>query len=116
MSDNPFQQSDDQLNASATGNPDVDAAPEPAVYKAMPDSRIPVSSKRGPLWRSRRDSAKKLMQNLVDAWDEAINYYNHDQQDHRDGVSSGMRSRWGNVSGNRNIARRLNEMFSSTEN
>jgi len=127
MSDNPFQQSDDQLNASATGNPDLDNAleqagvgvqdqPEPAVYKAMPDSRIPVSSKRGPLWRSRRDGAKKLMQNLVDAWDEAINYYNHDQQDHRDGVSSGMRSRWGNVSGNRNIARRLNEMFSSTEN
>ena len=25
----------------------------PAVYKAMPDSRIPVSSKRGGIWRSR---------------------------------------------------------------
>lgn len=130
MSDdvNPFAQSSDQLNADANPNSDLENAltqagvgVEPddnpnAVYKAMPDSRIPVSSKRGPLWRSRKDTAKRLMQNLVDAWDEAINYYNHDQQDHRDGVSSGLRSRWGNVSGNRNIARRLNEMFSSTEN
>jgi hypothetical protein len=68
------------------------------------------------VWKSRRDVAIKSMQDLVDAWDEAIRYYNHDQADHRDGISSGYRNRWGKVSGNRNIARRLNEMFSSTEN
>ena len=130
MSDNPnrFQQSPDQLDLDANSDPleqslaqdglgvDDQEPTAPAVYRAMPDSRIPVSSKRGPMWRSRRDVAQKSMQDLIDAWDEAIRYYNHDQADHRDGVSSGYRNRWGKVSGNRNIARRLNDMHSSTEN
>ncbi len=84
-------------------------AEAPAVYKAMPDSRIPVSSKRGGVWRSRKDTSQKAMKDLVDAWDEAIRYYNHDQSDHRDGTDA-------NVAGNRHVARRLNERFSSTEN
>ena len=115
-----FGQDDPQLNLDTQGDPlenaldqsgvGMPAAPEPpAVYKAMPDSRIPVSSKRGGLWRSRRDVAQKQMKNLIDAWDEAIRYYNHDQADHRDGTDV-------NVAGNRNVARRLNERFSSTEN
>lgn len=91
-------------------------AEPPPVYKAMPDTRIPVSSKRGGIWRSRRDQAKRGMQDLVDAWDEAIRYYNHDQADHRDGANSGTSRSNTTVSGNRNIARRLNEMNSSTEN
>ena len=84
---------------------------EPAVYKAMPDSRIPVSSKRGGIWKSRKDTGLKAMDDLIDAWDEAIRYYNHDQSDHR--TSTG---RDGRTSGNRNVARRLNDLFSSTEN
>jgi len=88
----------------------------PPVYKAMPDSRIPVSSKRGGVWRARRDQAKKSMQDLVDAWDECIRYYNHDQADHRDGANSGTRSGTPIAAGNRSLARRLNEMFTSTEN
>jgi len=129
MSDRPdsnIGQSDDQLDLDTSTDPlenaldqagvGLQAPAEPAVYKAMPDSRIPVSSKRGGIWKSRRDVSIKSMQDLVDAWDEAIRYYNHDQSDHRDGISSGYRNRWGKVSGNRNIARRLNEMFSSTEN
>ena len=84
-------------------------AEAPAVYKAMPDSRIPVSSKRGGVWRSRKDTSQKAMKDLIDAWDEAIRYYNHDQSDHRDGTDA-------NVAGNRHVARRLNERFSSTEN
>jgi hypothetical protein len=75
----------------------------------MPDSRVPVSSKRGGVWRSRRDTSQKAMSDLIDAWDEAIRYYNHDQSDHRDGTDA-------NVAGNRHVARRLNERFSSTEN
>ena len=85
-----------------------DAAPPP-VYRMLPDSRIPVSSKRGGIWRSRRDQAQKSMDDLIDAWDEAIRYYNHDQQDHRDGSG-------GRTAGNRGLARRLNDVFSSTEN
>src|SRR3954464_38214 len=97
---------------NALGEAGVGLPPEPEVapvYRAMPDSRIPVSSKRGGLWRSRRDTAQKSMKDLVSAWDEAIRYYNHDQSDHRDGNDPG-------VAGNRNVARRLNERFSSTEN
>jgi hypothetical protein len=80
------------------------------VYKMMPQSRIPVSSKRGPLWKSRKDSVQKQMGDLIDAWDEAIRYYNHDQSSHRDGNSTP------DYAGNRYIARRLNDKFSSTEN
>ncbi len=117
------QQDDPALNLDTQGPPDPlensleqsgVGLPPPAdplpVYKAMPDSRIPVSSKRGGIWRSRRDTARKSMSDLVDAWDEAIRYYNHDQADHRDGKGNP------NVSGNRYVARRLNEMHSASEN
>ena len=119
-----FEQDDSNLNLDTSTDPMEnaldqagvglpDAAPEPAVYKAMPDSRIPVSNKRGGVWRSRRDTAQKAMQNLIDAWDEAIRYYNMDQSDHRDMNITGIS---GTTSGNRHIARRLNERWSSTEN
>ena len=88
--------------------PDAPVEPPP-VYKVMPDSRIPVSSKRGTLWRARRDLAQKAMGDLPDAWDEAVRYYKHDQQEHRDGNDVG-------VSGNRYLARQLNERLTSTEN
>ena len=123
------QQDDPQLALDTTPDPMEQAlgqagvglpeqAEPPPVYRAMPDSRIPVSSKRGGVWRSRRDTAQKSMKDLIDAWDEAIRYYNHDQADHRDGSSGGMGSggRSGSSAGNRNVARRLNDRFSSTEN
>jgi hypothetical protein len=118
-----FEQDDPALNldTQAGGDPlensleqagvGLPAQPEQLpVYKAMPDSRIPVSSKRGGVWRSRRDTARKQMGDLIDAWDEAIRYYNHDQASHRDGQTNP------DVSGNRFIARRLNELISSSEN
>ena len=44
-------------------------------------------------------------------------YYNHDQADHRDGsTGSSAGSRSARAAGNRNVARRLNDVFSSTEN
>jgi hypothetical protein len=122
-----FEQPDDaQLNLDTQGNSLEDAlgqagvglpaqAAPPPVYRAMPDSRIPVSSKRGGIWRSRKDTAQKSMKDLVDAWDEAIRYYNHDQADHREGTTGGSGG-GGQRAGNRNVARRLNERFSSTEN
>jgi len=85
------------------------AAPPP-VYRMMPDSRVPVSSKRGSVWKSRKDNAQKQMGDLMDAWNEAIRYYNHDQSGHRDGASSP------DYSGNRHTAAKLNEKHTSTEN
>lgn len=79
------------------------------VYKVLPGSRVPVSSKRGKVWKARKDTGQKAMSDLIDAWDECIRYYSHDQSDHRDGTDN-------RTSGNRHIARRLNELFSSTEN
>jgi len=100
----------DALAQAGVGVDDTQPQEMP-VYKAMPQSRIPVSSKRGPVWKARKDTSQKAMADLVDAWDECIRYYNHDQADHRDRAAGDMRT-----SGNRHIARRLNEMFSSTEN
>ena len=117
--DNPtFDNAPDPLeNSLQQDNLGLPAEAEPPpVYKAMPDSRVPVSSKRGGVWRSRRDQGKKSMQDLVDAWDECIRYYNHDQADHRDGSKAGVRGSNPVASGNRSLARRLNEMFTSTEN
>ena len=111
--DQPTDPLEQSLQQDGLGLP-AEAEPPP-VYRAMPDSRIPVSSKRGGLWRSRRDTGQKAMSDLVDAWDEAIRYYNHDQQDHRDGQSSSY-SGAPITSGNRHLARRLNDMYSSTEN
>jgi hypothetical protein len=93
-----------------SGLPPKPPAVEPTVYKVMPQSRIPVSSKRGPLWKSRKDQGQRQMNDLIDAWDEAIRYYNHDQQSHRDGKDSP------DYAGNRFAAKRLNNKFSSTEN
>jgi len=79
------------------------------AYRVRGDTKVAVSKSRGKLWKSRKDSAVKSMKDLIDAWDEAIKYYNHDQSDHR--VDSVM-----GTSGNRNVARRLNERHSATEN
>jgi len=95
------------LQQDGLGLPGEEAPPP--VYRVMADSRIPVSSKRGGVWRSRRDQAQKAMDDLIDAWDEAIRYYNHDQQDHRSDTG-------GRSSGTRSVARRLNDVFSTTEN
>lgn len=78
-------------------------------YKVTGDSKIPVSSARGKLWKSRRDAASRMMKDMMDAWDEAIRYYNHDQSQHRDGQDPSH-------SNNRFVARRLNEKHSATEN
>jgi hypothetical protein len=79
------------------------------VYRVMGDSKIAVSKQRGKLWKSRRKTGQQFMKDHVDAWDEAIRYYNHDQSTHRDGNDPG-------IANNRNLAKRLNDRFTSTEN
>jgi hypothetical protein len=80
-----------------------------AVYKVMADSKIAVSSVRGKMWKARKTAGQKQMKDLAEAWDEAIRYYNADQSEHRDDVDTGR-------SGNRYVARRLNDRYSATEN
>lgn len=122
MSDNPLDPPVDEPKPDFSGQVDplenaLDAAgvgeqepTTPPVYRKLPESRLPVSSKRGSMWKGRKDNAIRQMSDLVDAWDEAIRYYNHDQAEHRDGTSTPGHS------GNRLVAKRLNERHSSTEN
>lgn len=89
--------------------PDESLAPPPPIYKVMAESKIAVSSQRGKLWKARKKAGQKMMKDLSSAWDEAIRYYNHDQADHREETD-------GSRAGNRHVAKRLNDKFSSTEN
>lgn len=117
MSDNPisdapsFSAPEDPLQSSLakSGVPLEHAVDDGPVYKVTGDTKIAVSKHRGKMWKARKDASRKGMADLISAWDEAIRYYNHDQSGHRDGTDPGR-------SGNRNVARRLNERHSSTEN
>ena len=91
------------------GLPPTTAADNEPAYRVMKGSKIAVSKLRGKLWKSRKKTATTFMKDHVDAWDEAIRYYNHDQSTHRDGNDPG-------VSNNRNLAKRLNDRHTSTEN
>lgn len=84
------------------------AEPQP-VFKVLGESKIPVSKHRGPLWKSRRDQVKRIMEDnsMYDAWDEAIRYYNND---HTRNLGDGMSPR--NQAENARPGRR----FSETEN
>ena len=79
------------------------------IYRIDPTSKVPVSKHYGKLWESRIAAALSGRKLHVDAWDEAIKYYNHDQQGHREGNRDG-------VSGNRYFAKRRNAKWSETEN
>ena len=82
-------------------------------YKVIGDTKIPVSKSHGKVWMSRRDAAKKTMEPYFEAYREAIKYYINDQ------IGSGHRRTSpsdNNSSGNRYLARRLNEQWSETEN
>lgn len=117
MSDSPFNdyaanEPDPMANAFAEAGiveDGVEQVNAPPVYKMMPESRLPVSSRRGPLWKSRKDVGERSMSTAVDAWEEAIQYYNQDQSDHRNSTNP-------NMSGNRRFARRLNDQHTATEN
>lgn len=111
---------DDKLDFSAPQDPmesSLEQAGLPAVqpvdnepaYRVLAGSKIAVSKLRGKLWRARKKTVEQQMKDHVDAWDEAIRYYNHDQSAHRDGNDPGLAN-------NRNMAKRLNDRFTSTEN
>lgn len=100
----PLQNSLDKAGLPATAP--VDNTP---AYRVLKGSKIAVSKLRGKLWKSRHKTGVQFMRDHVDAWDEAIRYYNHDQSTHRDGNDPG-------IANNRNLAKRLNDRFTSTEN
>jgi hypothetical protein len=94
------------LDEEAPIHATVDQGP---MYKIDPASKVAVSKNYGKLWKSRLDAALSARKVHVDAWDEAIRYYNHDQQSHRSNSSEGR-------SGNRYFSARRNSQWSETEN
>ncbi len=74
------------------------------------DSKIPVSSSHGKLWKSRMQAAmaKRVNNNELESWHEAVKYYKHDQLD--------FRAEGADVSGNEPISRKYGRHFRETEN
>ena len=60
---------DDVVDKSAVAMQQEDLGP---IYRVYPASKIPVSKKRGALWKSRRDQADSAMEKNKCAWQEAI--------------------------------------------
>lgn len=79
------------------------------VYKVLGDAKIPIAKSAGKIWKGRRDSAASAQKGHIEAADEAIKYYHHDQMDHRDG-------RTPRTAGNQSTSRRINGLLSETEN
>lgn len=92
-----------------------EAAPVAAVdtgapmYRVNSALKVPVSRVFGKLWRGRVDGAQAYRTEQMNAWDEAIKYYNNNQLSHRKGGE-------GDKSGNRYYSARRNTQWSETEN
>lgn len=79
MVDEPLTQTEQELfkvtGESALADEGANARP---MFKVIGDDRIPVSKEMGKLWKHRRNTELKRMERLLDAWSEAVRYYNHD--------------------------------------
>lgn len=89
---------------------DPAAAAEEAApaYRVFKDTKVPVSKKRGQLWKARKDQGVSRMKDLHKSWDENIRYFTMDQMNHRRARS--------NSSGNSGVAQKMNAEWSETEN
>lgn len=81
------------------------------IYKVVGSSKIPVSKSFGKMAKGRIDAARaaRKSKQIEEVWREAIRYYENDQMAHRDGIDA-------EASGNRSLARRVNDAWSETEN
>ena len=107
----PPNQIDAMLDREAPLDPAVVTPVEPVQrsYQVFPDSKIAVSKKLGVVVKARKDAGKRALESFVQAWNEAVKYYNNDQFIHR---TSPNDDRPGNVDASREIT----DEFSETEN
>ena len=105
----PVPENIDAAVSEAVGEPVVKRAAKVApVYRMVGKSKIPVSKSLGKVWKSRKQLATSSMKDVLDAWNEAIRYYENDQSAHRDGASG--------KAGNTRYARSMSDKDSETEN
>lgn len=104
---NPLDTAMDKMGLTPAGVAPGSGQP---IYKVLGDSKIPVSKRRGKLWKSRRDAGLKSISEIKKSWEENLSYYNQDQSQHREGDGSDGKS------GSRYTSRRLNNRNSINEN
>ncbi len=109
MSDRPSIDNVERAVEDEIGAQPVDETALPPMYRIDPTTKVPVSKKHGLHFKNLLGAAQKARKAHVDAWDEALRYYNHDQMMHRVGSDD-------NRSGNRYFAMRRNTQWSETEN
>lgn len=85
---------------------DKETEVEEPPYKLI-GPKIPVSKSLGKLWSSRIDQSRAAMQTSMDAWSEAIRYYDNDQMGHRKSLEDASGSR---------ASKRIGRGWTSTEN
>lgn len=114
MEDEKLTDVDQKIEASLGDyvQPDQKTPDMLPMFKVVGNQKIPVSKVRGPLWKSRKDQARRALesQNLISAWDEAIAYYKNDQVKKRGGRGEG------NVGAHDAAASELNDGYTETEN
>lgn len=88
-----------------------DEQPTGPLYRIDANLRVPVAKSTGTLWKGRISSAKSNIKLEADGWEEAIRYYNNNQQSHRDNAGDN-----GDVAGNSYYAKRRNKVWTETEN
>jgi hypothetical protein len=99
-----------QLDAAMSDfvEPETEKPVDAPMYRVDMTLKVPVSKHHAGLWKSRIDAGKQKLKPRIDAWDEAIRYYNNSQLEHRQSVDGG--------SGNRYYSKRRNNVWSETEN
>ena len=107
----PPNQIDAMLDREAPLDPAVavPAAPIQRSYQVYPDTKIAVSKKLGVVVKARKDAGKRALEVFVEAWNEAIKYYNNDQFIHRTSPNDDR-------PGNSDASREITDEFSETEN
>jgi hypothetical protein len=100
---------DSSLAKGGIGGAKVKEVVREPIYKMIGESRLPVSKKMGKVWQSRKDQVIASRKDSMDAWREAIRYYDNDQLDHR---TQGNTASAGNMRGVRGVG----TQFTETEN
>ena len=108
------QDVDDAINSSlGEAAPKRTRRRKDPTYKAIGDSKIPVSKAQGKVWKSRVAQVMKHTEGIRESWAEAIRYYENDQLGHRSGKQNGSGNSIGNQKLNNNITETENVVFAN---
>ena len=110
---------EDQIPTDVENNIDQSLDKKPTrrkrqpTYQVVGDSKIPVSKANGKLWKSRLAQWRKVSDEVVDTWEEAIRYFDNDQSKHRLPTEHAAGNLIGNQRLNNNITETENVVFSN---